>query len=65
MSELLAEVHAGIGRAYRHCDLDEPKSFRIFRDMRLAKNKSPYKTHVGGLIPITRRGNVTKVPMAL
>ena len=65
MKELLAEVRAGIDRAYQHCDLDEPKTFRIFRDVRFAKDKAPYKTHVGGLIPITRRGNVTEVPMAL
>jgi uncharacterized protein (TIGR02453 family) len=65
MQELLGEVRAGIDRAYQHCDLDEPKTFRIFRDVRFAKDKSPYKTHVGGLIPITRRGNVTEVPMAL
>jgi len=65
MKELLAEVRAGIDRAYRHCDLDEPKLFRIFRDVRFSKDKSPYKTHVGGLIPISRRGNVTEVPIAL
>jgi uncharacterized protein (TIGR02453 family) len=65
MKELLAEVRAGIDRAYRHCDLAEPKLFRIFRDVRFAKDKSPYKTHVGGLIPISRRGKVTEVPIAL
>jgi len=65
MKDLLAEVRAGIDGAYRHCDLDEPKIFRIFRDVRFAKDKSPYKTHVGGLIPIKRRGKVTEVPMAL
>ncbi|MEO6600718.1 MAG: DUF2461 domain-containing protein [Polyangiaceae bacterium] len=65
MKELLAEVRAGIDRAYIHCDLDEPKLFRIFRDVRFSKDKSPYKTHVGGIIPITRKGKVTEVPMAL
>lgn len=65
MKELLAEVRVGIDRAYRHCDLEEPKLFRIFRDVRFAKDKSPYKTHVGGLIPISRRGKVTEVPIAL
>ncbi len=65
MKELLAEVHAGIERVYKHCDLDQPKLFRIFRDVRFGKDKSPYKTHVAGVIPITRRGNVTEVPMAL
>jgi len=65
MKELLAEVRAGIDRAYQHCDLDQPKLFRIFRDVRFGKDKSPYKTHVGGLIPTTRPGKVTEVPMAL
>jgi uncharacterized protein (TIGR02453 family) len=65
MKELLAEVRAGIDRAYRHCDLDEPKIFRIFRDVRFSKDKAPYKTHVGGLIPTKRQGKVTEVPMAL
>ena len=65
MKELLAEVRAGIDSAYQHCDLDEPKLFRIFRDVRFSKDKSPYKTHIGGLIPTTRRGKVTEVPMAL
>ena len=65
MKELLAEVHAGIDRAYQHCDLDAPKLFRIFRDVRFSKDKSPYKTHVGGIIPISRKGKVTEVPMAL
>jgi len=65
MKELLAEVRAGVDSAYRHCDLDEPKQFRIFRDVRFGKDKSPYKTHVGGLIPTARRGKVTEVPIAL
>jgi len=65
MKELLAEVRAGIDRSYRHCDLDEPKQFRIFRDVRFGKDKSPYKTHAGGLIPISRQGKVTDVPIAL
>ena len=65
LKELLAEVHAGIDRAYRHCDLDQPKVLRIFRDVRFSKDKSPYKTNIAGLIPISRRGNVTEVPMAL
>jgi len=65
MKELLSDVRAGIDRAYLHCDLDEPKQFRIYRDVRFGTDKSPYKTHVGGLIPITRRGKITEVPMAL
>lgn len=31
-----------------HDDLDKLKMFRIYRDVRFSKNKSPYKTHFGG-----------------
>jgi uncharacterized protein (TIGR02453 family) len=65
MKELLDEVHALIDAKFEHCDLDAPKIFRIFRDVRFSKDKSPYKTHLGGLIPTRRVGKVTEVPMAL
>jgi uncharacterized protein (TIGR02453 family) len=66
MGLLLADVRAAIDRAYAHCDLGEPKVFRIFRDVRFSKDKSPYKTHIGGFIPIQRVGKrVTDLPMAL
>ena len=54
MKLLLAEVREAIDGAYAHCDLDEPKVFRIFRDVRFSKDKSPYKTHIGGFIPLAR-----------
>ena len=31
-----------------HDDVDKLKLFRIYRDVRFSKNKSPYKTHFGG-----------------
>jgi len=66
MKLLLADVRASIDRAYAHCDLDEPKVFRIFRDVRFSKDKSPYKTHIGGYIPLKRSGRTaTDLPMAL
>jgi uncharacterized protein (TIGR02453 family) len=66
MKLLLGEVRAGIDRAYSRLDLDEPKIFRIFRDVRFSKDKSPYKTHIGGYIPLVRRGKkATDLPMAL
>ena len=65
LKELLAEVLAGVDASFEHCDLDAPKVFRIFRDVRFSKDKSPYKTHLGGLIPTRRQGKVTEVPMAL
>jgi uncharacterized protein (TIGR02453 family) len=65
MAALLGEVRAAIDRAFPHCDLDEPKIFRIYRDVRFSKDKSPYKTHIGGVLPIKRTGKMTEVPMAL
>jgi uncharacterized protein (TIGR02453 family) len=65
MKELLAEVTAGIDSSYEHTDLAEPKIFRIFRDVRFSKDKAPYKTHVGGLIPVKLRGDLMEVPVAL
>jgi uncharacterized protein (TIGR02453 family) len=65
MKELLADVLAATDASFEHCDLDAPKIFRIFRDVRFSKDKSPYKTHLGGLIPTRRQGKVTEVPMAL
>ncbi len=66
MKLLLAEVRDAIDGAFPNCDLDEPKIFRIFRDVRFAKDKSPYKTHIGGFIPLLRKGKKsTDLPMAL
>ena len=66
MKSLLADVRDAIDAAYRHSDLDDPKIFRIYRDVRFAKDKSPYKTHIGGVIPLKRSGKkVTDLPMAL
>jgi uncharacterized protein (TIGR02453 family) len=66
MKLLLSEVKDAVDASYAHCDLDEPKIFRIFRDVRFSKDKSPYKTHIGGLIPLKRSGKkVTDLPMAL
>ena len=32
----------------RHDDVDKLKIFRIYRDVRFSKDKTPYKTHFGG-----------------
>jgi uncharacterized protein (TIGR02453 family) len=46
---------------------DPAKSpFRIYRDVRFSKDKSPYKTHIGGYIPLKRAGRkATDLPMPL
>jgi uncharacterized protein (TIGR02453 family) len=50
MQSLLAEVRERIDGAFPQQPLGTPKVFRIYRDVRFAKDKSPYKTHVGGYI---------------
>src|SRR6266850_681663 len=65
MTALLSDVRGAIDKSFPHCDLAEPKIFRIYRDVRFSKDKSPYKTHIGGVIPIERTGKMTEVPMAL
>jgi uncharacterized protein (TIGR02453 family) len=65
MKALLTDLRAAIDAAYPHTDLGEPKVFRIFRDVRFAKDKSPYKAHIGGYIPLVRRvKTTTDLPMA-
>ena len=32
----------------RHDDIEKMKMFRIYRDVRFSKNKTPYKTHMAG-----------------
>jgi uncharacterized protein (TIGR02453 family) len=67
MEALLADVRAKIDDDYPYCDLGEPKVFRIHRDTRFAKDKTPYKTYVAGMIMARGRGAsaVTEVPAAL
>ncbi len=38
MKLLLAEVKGSIDATYVHCELGEPKVFRIFRDVRFSKD---------------------------
>jgi uncharacterized protein (TIGR02453 family) len=66
MKALLGELREAIDASYARAELDEPKVFRIYRDVRFAKDKAPYKTHIGGFIPLARRGKkATDLPMAI
>jgi uncharacterized protein (TIGR02453 family) len=65
MKDLLDDLRESIDTAFPHCDLDEPKVFRIFRDVRFSKDKSPYKTHIAGCIPTKRSAKVQNTPVAL
>ena len=50
---LLREVARGLSRAYKPCTLAEPGVLRIYRDLRFARDKTPYKTHIAGDIRLT------------
>lgn len=52
MKALLGELRERLEPAFDGHVLGEPKIFRIFRDVRFSKDKTPYKTHIGGYLPI-------------
>jgi uncharacterized protein (TIGR02453 family) len=56
MKALLVEVRDRIDRFFPHLPLAEPKVFRIYRDVRFSKDKSPYKTHIGGYVAVEGGG---------
>jgi uncharacterized protein (TIGR02453 family) len=64
MTAMLDEVRAKIAGAYKGVSLAEPKLFRIHRDVRFGKDKSPYKTHIGGLLS-TGKGSVMETGAAV
>ncbi|MBK8256818.1 MAG: DUF2461 domain-containing protein [Polyangiaceae bacterium] len=64
MAALLSEVREAVDSAYPDCELGEPKVFRIYRDVRFGKDKSPFKTHVSGVITAKPRSKVTEAPAA-
>jgi uncharacterized protein (TIGR02453 family) len=68
MKALLAEVAPRLARSYPGHRIGAPRVFRIHRDVRFSRDKSPYKTHIGGMLPIEGaqggRSQV-EVPLAL
>jgi len=61
MQALLGEFRERIDPAFPQQPLGAPKVFRIYRDVRFSKDKSPYKTHVGGYVGL---GGVDAGPSA-
>jgi uncharacterized protein (TIGR02453 family) len=52
LTALLEQVAARLAKAYAPIRLGPPKLFRIYRDTRFAKDKTPYKTHISGMLPL-------------
>lgn len=68
MQALFAEVRGRLSRVYPGDALAKPKVFRIHRDIRFSKDKTPYKTHIGGLLTLAAAGggrSQVEVPAAL
>ena len=64
--EIMVFLHShGVGssrafriyKTYGDAALDPPKVFRIHRDVRFSRDKAPYKTNIGGFLPIAGRGS--------
>ena len=65
MKLLLAEVRERIDPLFPRHALGDPKVFRINRDVRFSKDKSPYKTHIGGYVPLGAGGGGPRNPVPL
>jgi len=65
MKLLLAEVRERIDPLFAKHALGDPKVFRINRDVRFSKDKSPYKTHIGGYVPLGAGGSGPRNPVPL
>jgi uncharacterized protein (TIGR02453 family) len=50
MRELVDALHSVLARQYKGFALKPPKHFRIYRDVRFSKDKSPFKTGVAAVI---------------
>lgn len=55
MTALLAGVAARLARSYAPIRIGAPNLFRIHRDTRFSKDKTPYKTHIAGMLPLHAR----------
>ena len=52
MKALLAAIREKLAPRYTREEIAAPKVFRIHRDVRFSKDKSPYKTHIGGYLGV-------------
>jgi uncharacterized protein (TIGR02453 family) len=50
MLALLRQLARALARTYRPLVLAEPGVLRIHRDLRFSRDKTPYKTHIAGVI---------------
>jgi uncharacterized protein (TIGR02453 family) len=64
MKALLDELRDRLEGRYP-CAIGEAKVFRIFRDVRFSRDKSPYKTQVAGYVGLAGQGGRLPGPVAV
>src|SRR3954468_13258301 len=62
LTALMTSLARRLAPAYRPLKLGEPRTLRIYRDVRFSRDKTPYKTHIAGVLrlagkPIAQVGN--------
>lgn len=55
MTALLRDAARRLAPAYRPLALGAPRVLRIYRDVRFARDKTPYKTHIGAVVTVGGR----------
>lgn len=65
MRLLVTELRDKLDPLFERHALGDPKVFRIYRDVRFSKDKSPFKTHVAGYVPMHGGGAGPSAPVAV
>jgi uncharacterized protein (TIGR02453 family) len=65
MTALLEDVRGKLATTYRGMPLAAPKILRIYRDVRFAKDKTPYKTWIGAAVAAGGQGKPQEGIVAL
>lgn len=61
MQAFLTAVQAKVAPMFAEAKKTKPKVFRIYRDVRFSKDKSPFKTSISGVIPLYQGGMMERV----
>jgi len=67
MNALLEDLHARLSRVYKPRRLAPPKMYRIYRDVRFSKDKTPYKTNISAILTLQKpgAGSIMEAPAVL
>ncbi len=56
MQAFLSELQRGLNSTFPFTKRAKPKVFRIYRDTRFSKDKTPFKTSISGMVPLVPGG---------